>query len=104
MGHIIIHRDGAYNIHSTVTDAPLFESARTLTQLTKAIKEECGNAGLRGLPPQLERAHERGASGMLDACLEETLEGNHAGPKGSFMPIPDYIARYLTFPMPKKPK
>ena len=95
MAQLILHKDGAYNIFSTIVDALLYESALTKDQLTEAIRIEHGEAGVIALDKRLDRAHETGCSGYgetLDSCII----GNRAGAGETELSADDFIAQYLT--------
>lgn len=98
MANVILHKDGAYQVYTTIGDGPCFESALTLAQLTEYIQQELGAAGLRDLPQRLERAHRTGCSSALGLTLEEVLATNRAGPKEKALSVEDFVRRYLTLP------
>ena len=98
MAALILHKDGAYNIYGTIADGPHFESALTLEQLTKVIKQEYGLVGLRELPQRLERAHRTGCSSMRGETLEGCIACNRAGKNEANMPVDEFVARFLTLP------
>ena len=95
MAQLILHKDGAYNIFSTIVDAPIYDSAITLNQLTDVIRHEHGEEGIRGLTGRLNRAHETGCSGYNET-LETCILGNRAGENESELSVDDFIAKYLT--------
>lgn len=96
MAQIILHKDGAYNIYSTIMDAPLFESALSLLQLKEYIKDEFGEDGLRNLYRRLERAHEIGCSAYDASDLEDCLCCNRAGKNEKTLSYKEFIKKYLT--------
>lgn len=96
MGQLILHKDGAYQIYTTVADGPCFESALTLEELTRYIREEFGAEGLRELPQRLERAHKTGCSHMLGMTLAECISANRAGENESELSFDEFVTRYLT--------
>ena len=98
MPQLILHKDGAYNLYTTVADGACYESALTLEQLTEVIRQEFGEAGLRGLPQRLERAHRTGCSSMRGDTLADCIECNRAGPNEANMPVAAFVERYLTLP------
>ena len=79
MSELIIHRNGVYNIYSSVSDGPYFESGLTIEQLTLWTKEKYGNVGLERLPGSLERAHLKGSSGLSGRTLADTIASNVEG-------------------------
>lgn len=95
MPSFIIHKDGAYNFYTTVSDGACYEEALTLKQVHEVIKEEYGNEGLNQLPERLKRAQKTGCSGRgwsLDDCIED----NRSGPNEEHMTREDFIRKYLT--------
>lgn len=98
MGQLIIHKDGAYNLYTTIADGPCYERALTLEELTEVIRLDLGEQGLRELPARLERAHKSGCSHIGGWTLEECLSANRAGPNESRLPVAEFIATYLTLP------
>jgi len=97
MPRYILYKDGAYNVYSTIVDAPLLEYACTLEQLEHWYKEEYGNADLSDLQPRLERAHETGCSSRSEN-LKECLSCNRAGENESELSFDEFVARFLTLP------
>lgn len=98
MSQLILHKDGAYNFYSTITDAAGYESALSLEQLHELIKLESGESGLNALPERLERAHKTGCSSHPAQTLEECISCNRSGPDEKHMSDGDFIAKYLTLP------
>lgn len=99
MGQYIIHKDGAYNIFSTVIDAPYFDSALTRDELTHYVRTVHGTHGLSSLDARLGRAHATGCS-AFDMDLQDCISGNRAGPNESEVPYDEFISRYLTLGKP----
>lgn len=97
MAHFIIHKDGVYNVWSTVVDAPIFDSGMTLEQLQSYIKDEHGQVGLHALPERLVRAHATGSSGIMDS-LDACIAVNRAGAKETCLSRDEFIGKYLTLP------
>lgn len=98
MAHTIIHHNGAFNVYSSIVDAPIFEHALTREQLTEWYKDEYGNSGLSSLPDRIARAESKGSSSRLSPSLKSDVSGNHAGPDGTELPIDAFIAQFLTLP------
>lgn len=98
MAELILHKDGAYNFYTTISDTACYESALTLEQLTEVIRLEYGQQGLRELPQRLERAHKNGCSSGLGETLAECIEGNKAGENYSELSFDEFVKRYLTLP------
>lgn len=95
MGRYILHKDGAYNIYSTVVDAPLFDEPVTIGELREYIRGEYGDQGIRELAVRLERAHLTGCSGHGET-LESCLVCNRAGPREKEMTLDDFVRLFLT--------
>ena len=93
----IIHKDGAYNLYTTVADGPYFTRGITLTELKEYVRQEQGNDGLRYLDERLERAHETGCS-SFGLTLEECVSCNRAGPREANVPLEKFIAKFLSPP------
>jgi hypothetical protein len=89
MAHFILHKDGAYNVWSTIVDAPIYESALTLDQLKQAEP---------WTDERLARAHDKGCSAIYGITLDGCIEGNRAGPEETEMPRDEFIAKFLTLP------
>jgi hypothetical protein len=98
MAHFIIHRNGVYNIYSTITDSPLFDNGLTLEQLENYTKEEYGNHGLEGLPQRLRRAQKTGTS-ERNSSLMSTIFCNRAGPNESELSFDEFVKEFLTLPL-----
>lgn len=98
MPQYIIHKDGAYNLYSTIVDAPIFEHALTLQQLEEYVRFEQGQHGINALPARLERAHRTGSSCLFGSALEEEVSCNRAGPDESRLPFDEFVQRFLTLP------
>jgi hypothetical protein len=97
MPQYIIHKDGAYNIFTTIADGACYDGALTLEQLREVIKDEYGEQGMRDLPARLERAHESGCSGR-GWTLDDCIDSNRQGPNEKRMPKDEFVRRYLTLP------
>ena len=98
MGEIICHHEGRYNIYSTISDSFYFEASISLEELTKWVKEEYGNSGLRELDHRLERAHRNGHSGrsMLEGTLEDFVGCNRAGEDEENLSYEECLRRFLS--------
>lgn len=97
MAKVILYKDGAYNLYTTIADGACYESALTLEQLKQIIKDAYGEAGLAELPARLERAHATGCS-SAGKTLRECIAVNRDGPDGMRLSYNDFVARFLTFP------
>jgi len=98
MPQLILHKDGAYNLYTTVADGACYESALTLEQLEEVMRFEGGQRAIEALPARLERAHRTGCSSMRGETLEECIACNRAGPNEANMPVDEFVRRYLTLP------
>ena len=96
MGQLILHKDGAYNLYTTIADGACYESALTLEQLEEVIRFELGERGMSELPARLERAHKTGCSHRLGMTLAECISANRAGENESELSFDEFVARYLT--------
>ncbi len=54
MAQLILHKDGAYNIYSTVADGPCYENALTLDELHAVLRFEGGQRPIGELPKLLD--------------------------------------------------
>jgi hypothetical protein len=98
MGQLILHHNGAYNLYSTISDGPYYESALTLDQLREAVKEEAVARAMEELERRLERAHQFGCSCGYGTTLTERIQGNRAGPDDTRLSPEKFIAQFLTLP------
>lgn len=97
MPQAILHKDGAYQLYTTVTDGPCYQTALTLDELKDVLRFEGGQAAIDALPARLERAHKTGCSAH-GYTLEECIAGNRAGPGESEVPFDEFVRRWLTLP------
>ena len=98
MGQLILHKDGAYNLYTTIADGACYESALTLEQLEEVIRFQFGEQGVRDLQQRLERAHKTGCSHRLGMTLAECIAANRAGENESKLSFDEFVERYLTLP------
>lgn len=98
MTTLILHKDGAYNIYSTVSDNCLYGKALTLDDLKEKIIIHYGEFGMLELPRRLERAHATGCSSIHNETLEDCIQCNRAGPNETELTEEEFIHRYLTLP------
>ena len=91
MSEVIIHHNGAYNIYSSISDSPFFESGLSLEQLTAYTEDEYGRVGLERLPQSLERAHAKGSSGLSSRTLHDVIAAN-----SERLTDKQFIEKYLT--------
>jgi hypothetical protein len=99
---MIIRNGDAFNLYSTISDAPIFKSAITEAELTAYIKDELGNAGIRALPERLQRTKESGTSRRFGGDLENEVSCNRSGENESCLTLQEFVAEYLSFPSPPK--
>lgn len=96
MAHTIIHHKGVFNLYSSISDSPVFESGLTEEQLNQYTASQYGLNGLKTLPDRIKRAQLKGTSSHLAMSLESEIMCNRAGPKESQLPLDVFIAQYLT--------
>jgi hypothetical protein len=96
MAKLILHKDGAYNLYTTIADGACYESALTLQQLEEVIRFESGEQGMRELPARLERAHKTGCSSMHGETLEECISCNRSGPDETKLSAAEFVEKYMT--------
>lgn len=96
MAQTILHLNGAYNIFSSISDAPIFESAIDLRQLKQYINDEFGKSGLRELDRKLKRAKGKGTSSLISDSIEDEIQSNRAGDNESTLPFDEFVKRFLT--------
>jgi hypothetical protein len=94
MPTLILHKDGAYNLYTTVSDGPRYESALTLDELHEVLRYEGGQNAIDALPARLKRAHKTGCSGANTMTLLECIAGNRAGPNETEVPADEFIRRW----------
>lgn len=92
MPHIVIHKNGKYNVYSTIIDEPCFERGITLEALIDAYRHAYGKGGLMALEECLDRVHKTGTSSRLHENLEGTVLMCLHKHK---MTIEDFIKKYL---------
>jgi hypothetical protein len=95
MPNYIIHKDGAYNFYTTITEGACYQEALTLEEVHDITRQQYGEEGLKELPARLERAHRTGCSGH-DWTLDDCIESNRQGSSETTMPREEFIRRYLT--------
>lgn len=96
MSQYIIHKDGVYNIYSTVVDAPLYNNGLSKYDLHKEIRLYEGLEGVDALPKRLIRAHEKGISAIHESSLESAVSNNRAGENESNIPFNEFVEKFLT--------
>lgn len=98
MPQLILHKDGAYNLYTTVADGACYESALTLEQLEEVLRFEGGQRAIDELPARLERAHRTGCSSTRGETLEDCIAFNRAGPNETRLTVDEFVRQYLTLP------
>lgn len=98
MPQLILHKDGAYQLYSTVSDGPCFDHALTLAELQEALHFEGGQRAIDKLPAQLARAHATGCSSTTGMTLLECISCNRAGQNEKEVEPEEFISRWLTLP------
>ena len=91
MAQFIIHKDGVFNLYTTICDGAIYDGGLTEEQLYEHFRREYGESGVRALPPRLERAKEKGTSAMMYDTLEELVSEN-----SEKISAEEFIAKYLT--------
>ncbi len=95
MPSYILHHKGAYQIFSTIVDAPLHPRALTRDEVVRMYPAD--------IEARLERAHATGCSAMNPAMtLRECIEGNRAGEDESEVPYEEFVETWLTLPAKRK--
>ncbi len=96
MPKFIIHKDGVYNLFTTIADGACYQSGLTLEQLRGP---GCLNIQTPGqeldFQARLNRVHETGCSG-IGYTLKSIIAGNRSGPNESEVPYDEFIQKYLT--------
>jgi hypothetical protein len=90
----IVHKDGAFNIYTTVADGFYFDVALTGSELAEFYKAEHGESGMHEYPERVARAVENGTSSLIGHDLKGLIECNAEG-----MPYDKCIEKYLTLPV-----
>jgi hypothetical protein len=98
MPQLILHKNGAYNVYTTVADGACYEHALTREQLEEVIRFEGGARAVAELPKRLERAHKTGCSSVDGTTLEECIAGNRAGENEARLTVEEFVERFLTLP------
>lgn len=100
--NLILHRAGAYQLYSTISDRPCFDRALTLDELTRVIELSEGESAVNALPERLARAHAKGCSSLDDETLADCIALNRAGPNEEAVPHDEFVRRWLTLPEKEK--
>lgn len=78
---------------STIVDAPV-SYGMGLTEFREYYKQKYGTEGLAALPDRLKRVEEKGTSATYDKSVEDTIDGNRAGPDETELTY-DELVRYI---------
>ncbi len=96
MPKFIIHKDGVYNLFTTIADGACYESGLTLEQLRGPGCLGISSPGQEvDFQARLDRAHETGCSG-IGYTLKSIIAGNRSGPNEAEVPYDEFIQKYLT--------
>ena len=96
MSRIIVHKDGAYNLYSTVADGPIFDRGVTEQELRLHLLKEHGLSELENTNRRIERAKAKGTSSHIYENLSRVLSCNRAGPQESCMSEDAFVSKFLT--------
>jgi hypothetical protein len=98
MARTIIGNNGVYNLFSSISDMPIYESGLTITQLFQILKEE---SDINNFDKRIARVNKFGTSSFVVSSLEDDvcifLENNN-------ITLKTFIKRYLTIFHPQKVK
>ena len=94
MAQTIIGHNNVYNLFSSITDTPVFESGLTLHQLKDYIKEELGNSGLASFDQRISKVSINGTSCAVSRNLEEDVS---IYLEREDTTLEEFIEEYLTF-------
>lgn len=103
MPQILIHKDGAWNIFSTVVDAPVFEHAITYDDLKYYWYTQYGATSIMNFIESSERAKEHGTSSPMEKSIKNLIICNRAGPRETYMPYKEFMKKFMTLPDPYEP-
>lgn len=93
MGRAIIKIKDYYLIWSSVVDAPV-SFGMNRADLEAWLKEEYGRAGFPGWLQLIPVADERGTSFYERDSVEDTIDGNRAGPMGACLTLDEIYTAY----------
>lgn len=93
MGRAIIKIKDYYLIWSSVVDAPV-SFGMNRVELEKWLKEEYGRAGLSDWLRMIPRVDEIGTSFYERDSVEDTIDGNRAGPMGACLTLDEIYTAY----------
>lgn len=96
MPQYIIHKDGVFNVFSTVVDAPLIERGLSHDELQDWYRQMNGEAAMAELPERVARAVSTGTSALTGTTLQELIAFNRAGQHESLMPPAEFERQFLT--------
>lgn len=96
MPQYIIHKDGAFNVFSTVVDAPLLDQALAKDELAAWFRDMHGESVMNELSIRIDRAVAAGTSALTGITLEELISFNRAGQNEKMMQPAEFIDQFLT--------
>jgi hypothetical protein len=85
---------------STVVDAPI-TFGMSLEEFKKYYKEEYGRKGMDDLEQRLERVEEKGTSSRIHKSVDDLIDYNRAGQRGSSLSRQQLIDVYCTQIIPE---
>lgn len=91
----IIHKDGRYNIYSTISDAPIFESGLSFAQIHGYLHNDVTRYWSDKNLKNLAFAKRKGTS-EFNHVFSETIASNRAGPKESNLSYDEFVERFLS--------
>lgn len=93
MGNIILHKDGAWNVYTTVSDGAIFTTGVREQDVRDYYRETFGERGLWGLDREMDTARTKGSNSRMGETVADCARRNTQGVKGAA-----WIAQYLTLP------
>ena len=100
MAHVIIHKDGVFNVYTTIADGAIYESGLNEDQLYEHFQRTDPTAMLpenkAALITRVERAKVKGTSSLLHKTLHDTILCNRAGAEETHLSDEDFIKQFLT--------
>lgn len=96
MPRYIIHKDGVFNVFSTIVDACIYHPMHR-EQIEQWLAEQAATSEI-ARAQVMERALQKGTSSTMYDSLEETVALNRAGPNETCIPFDEFVALFLTLP------
>lgn len=94
MAAYIVHKDGVYNIYTTVSEGFYFESGLTINELFDYIRASQGQIGVDQLPERIERSIIQGSSSKMGYTFEDLAACN-----AERLSVDDCVEKYMTLPV-----